>query len=183
MTCVAIHSAGTAPAASRNELDALGPEVRESPHHRRPGGSPVALQSYVALQQVIGDYGAFNIRTREAIALVVDNADDNYAPHTGGPIMQVSRPSRFAAGKAAISSVSWVCLLGSRAWVRFGRRRLPVPAREGQCVGGFGRRCRCRGEGSTDHGPGQLDVHGLCRRSRSLVLAPRPRPRSHRIGS
>ncbi|MBG6218870.1 hypothetical protein IWX75_003357 [Arthrobacter sp. CAN_A6] len=50
MTCVAIHSAGTANLGeSRDELDALGPEVRESPHHRRPGGSPVVFQSYVAL--------------------------------------------------------------------------------------------------------------------------------------
>ncbi len=37
--------------------------------------APVVLQSYVALQQVIADYGTFDARTREAIALVVGNVD------------------------------------------------------------------------------------------------------------
>jgi AhpD family alkylhydroperoxidase len=49
--------------------------------------SPVVLQSYIAIQQVIADYGSFDARTREAIALAVGNADEcNYcqAAHTGG---------------------------------------------------------------------------------------------------
>lgn len=29
-----------------------------------------------------------------------------HAAHTGGPVMQVHRPARFAAGKATISLVS-----------------------------------------------------------------------------
>lgn len=36
----------------------------------------MVLQSYVALQQVIGDYGTFDARTREAIALAVGNVDE-----------------------------------------------------------------------------------------------------------
>ncbi len=115
------------------------------------------------------------------------NSNSNYgsgnrAGYTHGPITQVRRPAGAAAGMVAGGVVSWVTLLDSRAWVRFDRRRLPVPDREGRCVGGSGRRSRCRGEGSADHGPARPDVHGLCRRSRSLVLAPRRRPerRLHR---
>ena len=55
--------------------------------HGELAHSPVVLQSYVAMQQVIADYGSFDARTREAIALAVGNADEcNYcqAAHTGG---------------------------------------------------------------------------------------------------
>jgi AhpD family alkylhydroperoxidase len=37
--------------------------------------SPVVLQSYAAIQAVIADYGTFDGRTREAIALAVGNVD------------------------------------------------------------------------------------------------------------
>lgn len=57
--------------------------------------SPVVKQVYIALQQVIADYGSFDGRTREAIALAVANVDEcSYcqAPHPAG-------------GKAAVLTV------------------------------------------------------------------------------
>ncbi|MBM7849751.1 hypothetical protein JOE65_002979 [Arthrobacter roseus] len=52
------------------------PAIRESP--RRPGAiahPSVVLQTYVTFQKVVGGYGAFDSRTRDAIALV-GNVDE-----------------------------------------------------------------------------------------------------------
>ncbi len=44
--------------------------------HGAMAHSPVVLQTYVAFQRVIGEYGTFDARVREAIALVVGNVDE-----------------------------------------------------------------------------------------------------------
>ncbi|MBG6181263.1 carboxymuconolactone decarboxylase family protein [Arthrobacter sp. CAN_A1] len=77
MTRVTVHTPETAPEDSRAELTALGKQFGKVLNiHGAMAHSPVVLQSYVALQQVIGDYGTFDARTREAIALVVGNVDE-----------------------------------------------------------------------------------------------------------
>lgn len=77
MPRIPVHSVEDAPQDSRDELKALsarfGGKVLNI--HGEMAHAPVVLQSYVALQQVIGDYGTFDTRTREAIALVVGNVD------------------------------------------------------------------------------------------------------------
>ncbi len=76
------------PEQSRDELKALEAKFGKVINiHGGMAHSPVVLQSYIAIQQVIADYGSFDARTREAIALAVGNADEcNYcqAAHTGG---------------------------------------------------------------------------------------------------
>ncbi len=55
--------------------------------------APVVLQSYVVLQQVIGDYGTFDAGTREAIALVVGNVDGcEYCQSAHTSVRQSGRP-------------------------------------------------------------------------------------------
>lgn len=77
MTRVTVHTAETAPEDSRKELQALAAQFGKVLNiHGAMAHSPAVLQSYVALQQVIGDYGTFDARTREAIALVVGNVDE-----------------------------------------------------------------------------------------------------------
>ncbi|WP_026551204.1 carboxymuconolactone decarboxylase family protein [Arthrobacter sp. H20] len=77
MTRITVHTPETAPGESRNELGALDQKFGKVLNiHGAMAHSPVVLQSYVALQQVIGDYGTFDARTREAIALVVGNVDE-----------------------------------------------------------------------------------------------------------
>ncbi|MBO0594964.1 carboxymuconolactone decarboxylase family protein [Nesterenkonia sp. E16_7] len=44
--------------------------------HGAMASSPVVLQTYVAIQQVIEDYGTFDAPTREAIALAVGNVNE-----------------------------------------------------------------------------------------------------------
>ncbi len=53
--------------------------------------APVVLQSYVALRQVIADYGTFDARTREAIALVVVNVDGTPSPGRSEPARLLQR--------------------------------------------------------------------------------------------
>jgi len=53
--------------------------------------APVVLQSYVALQQVIADYGTFDAGTREAIALVVGNVDGTPSPGRSEPARLLQR--------------------------------------------------------------------------------------------
>ncbi|MBG6218229.1 AhpD family alkylhydroperoxidase [Arthrobacter sp. CAN_A6] len=77
MSRITVHTRETAPEESRDELGALGQKFGKVLNiHGAMAHSPVVLQSYVALQQVIGDYGTFDARTREAIALVVGNVDE-----------------------------------------------------------------------------------------------------------
>jgi len=88
MARIPVHTTESAPEQSRDELKALEAKFGKVINiHGEMAHSPVVLQSYIAIQQVIADYGSFDARTREAIALAVGNADEcNYcqAAHTGG---------------------------------------------------------------------------------------------------
>ncbi|WEV78165.1 carboxymuconolactone decarboxylase family protein [Janibacter cremeus] len=88
MPRIPVHTLETAPEDSRDALKALDVKFGKVLNiHGEMAHSPVALQSYVALQEVIADHGSFDGRTREAIALAVGNVDDcSYcqAAHTGG---------------------------------------------------------------------------------------------------
>ena len=83
-----VHTLDSAPENSRDQLKALEAKFGKVLNiHGEMAHSPVVLQSYIALQQVITDYGSYDARTREAIALAVSNVDDcSYcqAAHTGG---------------------------------------------------------------------------------------------------
>lgn len=77
MSRVTVQTVDSAPEESRVELKALEQKFGKVLNiHGAMASSPVVLQSYVALQQVIGDYGTFDARTREAIALAVGNVDE-----------------------------------------------------------------------------------------------------------
>ncbi|SDI76406.1 alkylhydroperoxidase AhpD family core domain-containing protein [Arthrobacter subterraneus] len=77
MSRVTVQTIDSAPEESRVELKALEQKFGKVLNiHGAMASSPVVLQSYVALQQVIGDYGTFDARTREAIALAVANVDE-----------------------------------------------------------------------------------------------------------
>lgn len=77
MTRTTVHTVEDAPEQSRDELQALKQQFGKVINiHGAMASSPVVLQSYVALQQVIGDYGTFDGATREAIALAVGNVDE-----------------------------------------------------------------------------------------------------------
>lgn len=88
MARIPVHTTDNAPEQSRDELKALAAKFGKVINiHGGMAHSPVVLQSYIAIQQVIGDYGSFDARTREAIALAVGNANGcSYcqAAHTGG---------------------------------------------------------------------------------------------------
>ncbi len=88
MPRIPVHTSDSAPENSRDELKALEAKFGKVLNiHGEMAHSPVVLQSYVAIQQVIADHGSFDARTREAIALAVGNADKcSYcqAAHTGG---------------------------------------------------------------------------------------------------
>ena len=88
MARIPVHTTQSAPEQSRDQLKSLEAKFGKVINiHGGMAHSPVVLQSHIAIQQVIADYGSFDARTREAIALAVGNADDcNYcqAAHTGG---------------------------------------------------------------------------------------------------
>lgn len=88
MPRIPVHTLESAPEDSRDALKALDAKFGKVLNiHGEMAHSPVVLQSYVALQQVIADDGSFDGRTREAIALAVGNVDDCaycQAAHTGG---------------------------------------------------------------------------------------------------
>ncbi len=88
MPRIPVHTLDNAPEQSRDELKALEAKFSKVLNiHGEMAHSPVVLQSYLAIQQVIADYGSFDARTREAIALAVGNVDEcSYcqAAHTGG---------------------------------------------------------------------------------------------------
>ncbi len=88
MPRIPVHTLDSAPEHSRDELKALDAKFGKVLNiHGEMAHSPVVLQSYVALQSVIADYGSYDARTREAIALAVGNVDEcSYcqAAHTGG---------------------------------------------------------------------------------------------------
>jgi AhpD family alkylhydroperoxidase len=88
MPRIPVHTLASAPKNSRDQLTALEAKFGKVLNiHGEMAHSPVVLQSYVALQSVIADYGTFDALTREAVALAVGNVDDcSYcqAAHTGG---------------------------------------------------------------------------------------------------
>lgn len=88
MPRIPVHTLDSAPEDSRLELKALEAKFGKVLNiHGEMAHSPVVLQTYVAIQQVIADHGSFDARTREAIALAVANADEcSYcqAAHTNG---------------------------------------------------------------------------------------------------
>jgi AhpD family alkylhydroperoxidase len=76
MPRIPVHTVDTAPEGSRDPLKALEAKFGKVLNiHGEMAHSPVVLQSYAALQGVIADYGTFDARTREAIALAVGNVD------------------------------------------------------------------------------------------------------------
>jgi len=76
MPRIPVHTVDSAPEESRDALKGLQANLgKVLTIHGGMAHSPAVLQSYVALQQVIGDYGTFDARTRETIALVVGNVD------------------------------------------------------------------------------------------------------------
>lgn len=88
MPRVPVHTVNDAPEHSRDALKGLEATFGKVLNiHGGMAHSPVVLQSYVAIQSVIADYGTFDGRTREAIALAVAHEDEcSYcqAAHTGG---------------------------------------------------------------------------------------------------
>lgn len=88
MPRIPVHTVDSAPHDSRDELKSLEATFgRVISIHGEMAHSPAVLQSYVAIQQVIADYGSFDGRTREAIALAVANVDECaycQAAHTAG---------------------------------------------------------------------------------------------------
>ncbi len=76
MARVPVHTVESAPEHSRDALKALQAQFGKVLNiHGEMAHAPVVLQAYVALQQVISDYGTFDAATREAVALVVGNVD------------------------------------------------------------------------------------------------------------
>ncbi len=88
MPRIPAHTVHSAPEHSRDALKALEAKFGKVINiHGGMAHSPVVLQAYVALHQVINEFGSFDARTREAIALAVGNQDGcGYcqAAHTGG---------------------------------------------------------------------------------------------------
>jgi hypothetical protein len=61
-----VHTLDSAPGNSRDQLKALEAKFGKVLNiHGEMSHSPVVLQSYVALQSVIADYGSFEAPTRE----------------------------------------------------------------------------------------------------------------------
>ena len=135
MPRIPVHTVESAPADSRAELKDLESKFGKVLNiHGGMAHSPVVLQSYIALQRVIADYGSFDGRTREAIALAVANVDEcSYcqAAHSAGgkaagltveEMVQVRRDSvgfdaklavllilarEMTANKGTVSDASW----------------------------------------------------------------------------
>ncbi len=88
MPRIPVHTVESAPEDSQAELKNLESRFGKVLNiHGEMAHSPVVLQAYVALQQVIADYGTFNGRIREAIALAVADVDECaycQAAHTAG---------------------------------------------------------------------------------------------------
>jgi len=88
MPRIPVHTVESAPEDSRAELKDLESKFGKVLNiHAEMAHSPVVLQSYIAQQQVIAEYGSFDGRTREAIALAVGNVDECaycQAAHTAG---------------------------------------------------------------------------------------------------
>jgi AhpD family alkylhydroperoxidase len=76
MARIPVHSVLRAPEPSRDVLEALEATFGKVLNiHGGMAHSPVVLQTYAAIQQVIAEQGTFDPVTREGIALVVANVD------------------------------------------------------------------------------------------------------------
>jgi hypothetical protein len=65
MPRIPVHTVDSAPENSRDELKALEAKFGKVLNiHGEMAHSPAVLQLYVAIQQVIADYGSFDARTR-----------------------------------------------------------------------------------------------------------------------
>jgi AhpD family alkylhydroperoxidase len=88
MTRIPVHTVDSAPEGSRDTLKKLEAQFGEVLNiHGAMAHSPAVLDTYAAIQQVLQDKGAFDGRTREAIALAVANVDECSscpAAHTAG---------------------------------------------------------------------------------------------------
>ncbi|WP_258934330.1 carboxymuconolactone decarboxylase family protein [Nesterenkonia pannonica] len=88
MSRVAVHTVESAPQSVQDQLKTLEQKFGKVLNiHGAMAASPVALQTYIAIQQAIEDYGTFDAQTQEAIALAVGTVDDcTYcqAAHTQG---------------------------------------------------------------------------------------------------
>lgn len=77
MPRIPVHTLQSAPEESRDALRALEAKMGKVLNiHGEMAHSPVVIQSYAAMQRSIGDFGTFDARTREAIALAVGNVDN-----------------------------------------------------------------------------------------------------------
>ena len=77
MPRIPVHTVENAPENSRDVLKALEGKIGKVLNiHGEMAHSPVVIQAYAAIQEVITDFGTFDASTREAIALAVGNVDD-----------------------------------------------------------------------------------------------------------
>lgn len=77
MTRATVETVASAHQDAQSELKDLEQQFGKVLNiHGSMASSPVVLQTYVAMQQVIEDYGTFDAQTREAIALAVGNVDE-----------------------------------------------------------------------------------------------------------
>ncbi|MCH8561385.1 MULTISPECIES: carboxymuconolactone decarboxylase family protein [unclassified Nesterenkonia] len=77
MSRITVETVESAPENAQAELKDLEQKFGKVLNiHGAMASSPVVLQAYIAIQQVIEDYGTFDAQTREAIALAVGNVDE-----------------------------------------------------------------------------------------------------------
>jgi len=76
MPRIPAHTLDTAPVEARPTLEVLQGKVGKLLNiHAGMAHSPVVVQMYAAMQDVLSEYGSFAPRAREAIALTVANVD------------------------------------------------------------------------------------------------------------
>jgi AhpD family alkylhydroperoxidase len=76
MARIPVHSVENAPEPSRDSLKALESKFGKVLNiHGEMAHSPVVLNAYAAVQQVIAEHGTFDAATQQAIALVVATVD------------------------------------------------------------------------------------------------------------
>ncbi|MFH9071391.1 carboxymuconolactone decarboxylase family protein [Streptomyces alboflavus] len=76
MSRIPVHTVGSAPEASRETLRQLEKRFGKLLNiHAEMGHSPVVLAAYAGMSGAIAEYGTFDARTREAIALAVGAID------------------------------------------------------------------------------------------------------------
>ncbi|NUO35827.1 MAG: carboxymuconolactone decarboxylase family protein [Dermatophilaceae bacterium] len=77
MPRIPIHTIDSAPEESRGTLAAISKRMGKTLNiHAGMAHSPVVLATYAAMSGAVREHGAFDARTREAIALAVGNEND-----------------------------------------------------------------------------------------------------------